>query len=280
MSYIPKSTPAESIIRELKRRRYSERTIETYIGCVERFFRWCKKPVKEVTKRDIREWIEFLDNKGNTGNTLNVNLMALRFYFEEILRKRMKLNIKYSKVPERIQRVLSKEEIEKLIKAIKNSQHRLMIALMYSSGLRVSEVVNLRIKDLVLNKGYGFVRNGKGGKDRLFVISERLENSLNFLIKDRDASEYLFLTNRRDKYSIRSLQQIVKKAAKTAKIENWKETHCHTLRHSFATHIIEQGDSVSDVQALLGHKSPETSLGYIHASGKMLSIKSPFDNSF
>jgi len=277
MSYFPKSTPSESLARELKRRRYSQRTIETYIGCLERFLKWCEKPVNEITKKDVREWIEHHDEKGNSGNTMNVNLMALKFYFEEILGRKMWINIKYSKIPRRIQRVLTKEEVGKLIKAVKNPKHRLMIALMYSAGLRVSEAINLKIKDLVLDKNYGFIRQGKGGKDRLFIISERLENALNLLVKDRNKDEYLFLTNRRGKYHIRSLQQIVKKAAKKSGIESYKEIHCHTLRHSFATHLIEQGDSVSDVQAMLGHKSPETSMNYIHKSGQMIRIKSPFD---
>jgi len=168
--------------------------------------------------------------------------------------------------------------IEKIIKTIKNPKHKIMFALMYSAGLRVSEVVNLKIKDLVLDKNYGFVRNGKGGKDRIFVISERLEIPLEFACLNRNSDDYLFLTSRNKKYSIRSLQQIVKKSAKKSGIESWEEVHCHTLRHSFATHLIEQGDCVGDVQAMLGHKSPETSLGYIHQSGQMIKIKSPLDN--
>lgn len=193
--------------------------------------------------------------------------------------RNMWIDIKYSKVPKKIQKVLTKEEIRKLLGAIKNWKHRLMIELMYSAGLRVSEIVNLRIKDLVLDKNYGFVRSGKGNKDRLFVLAfivrEKIKNLI-FMEKLGEGS-YLFITNRAGKYSIRSLQQIVKKAAKFASL-NWREIHCHTLRHSFATHLIENGYDVSNVQAMVGHKSPETSLGYIHSSGQMLNIKSPFDN--
>jgi site-specific recombinase XerD len=89
---------------------------------------------------------------------------------------------------------------------------------------------------------------------------------------------YLFISNRKKKYCVKSMQEIVKKAAKSAGLENWKEVHCHTLRHSFATHLIENGCDVSNVQAVLGHSSPETSLGYIHSNGNMINIKSPFDN--
>jgi len=208
---------------------------------------------------------------------MNVAHMAIKFLFEDVMRRKIWIDIKYSKVPRRIQRVLSKEEINILIKAIANNQHRLIIALMYSAGLRVSEVVNLKIKDLEIERGYGFVRGGKGGKDRLFIISKRLEIALEQKCLNRGKEEYLFLTNRKNKYSIRSLQQIIKKAAKKSEISDWKEIHCHTLRHSFATHLIEQGQSVAEVQSLLGHKSPETSMSYIHKSGQMIKIKSPFD---
>lgn len=153
-----------------------------------------------------------------------------------------------------------------------------MIEIMYSSGLRVSEVISLKVKDLALEKNYGFVRNGKGGKDRLFVIAKIVKEKVANLIEmDKLANdEFLFKTNRGKKYHIRSLQQIVKKAAKSAHL-NYKEIHCHTLRHSFATHLIENGYSLSDVQAMLGHKSPETSMAYVHSSGKMINVKSPLD---
>ncbi len=108
-----------------------------------------------------------LKEKNKAGNTLNVHLNSLKFLFEEILGKRMKINIRYSKVPEKLPIVLSKEEIKKLFNAIENPKHKLMIQLMYSSGLRVSELINLRVEDLRLEEGYGYVRQGKGNKDRI-----------------------------------------------------------------------------------------------------------------
>jgi integrase/recombinase XerD len=274
-------TPSDRIKRELSRRRYSSRTIDTYIGCVERFLFSCKKPVNKITKKDVREYIEKLSRKERAGNTLNVNLMALKFYFEQCLGRKMWIDIKYSKVPKKIQRCLRKEEVRRLLGAIDNWKHRLMIELMYSSGMRVSEVTNVKIKDFNFEGNYGFVRNGKGGKDRIFVLSKVVKDKIMNLIDLEDLSKesYVFVSNRGGKYNFRSLQQIVKNAAKRDGLKDWKEIHCHTLRHSFATHLIEQGDSVSDVQAMLGHKSPETSLGYLHSSGKMLRVKSPFDDN-
>jgi integrase/recombinase XerD len=271
--------PSEQLVKEMSRRRYSGRTISTYCGCLERFLSWCKKPVNEITKKDIREWIELHSEKGNAGNTMNVNLMALKFYFEQCLGKKIWVNIKYSKTPEKIQRFLTKKEINKLLNAIENWKHRLMIELMYSAGLRVSEVINLKVKDLVLESDYGFVRSGKGNKDRVFVLAKIVKEKLKNLIKMENLSleSLVFISNRGGKYNLRTLQQIVKKAARKANLRNWGEVHCHTLRHSFATHLIENNYALTDVQASLGHKSPETSLIYTHSPGKMIGVKSPLD---
>jgi site-specific recombinase XerD len=207
--------------------------------------------------------------------------MALRFLFTQVLEKRMWIDIKYSKVPEKIQRFLTKEEVGKLLNAISNWKHRLMIEFMYGSGLRVSELINIKIRDLNLEKNYGFVRNGKGGKDRLivipFVVKEKVKNLIE--IERLNDESFIFSSNRGSKYHMRSLQKIIQNASKKAKIKDWKEVHPHTLRHSFATHLIEHGNSLNEVQSILGHKSPETSMIYVHSNvGKLINIKSPLDN--
>ena len=272
-----RANPSDSLIREMQRRRYSDRTIETYVGCLERFLTWCKKPVNTITKKDIRLYLEEYSKNGKAGNTMNVILMALKFYFEQCLGRKIWIDIKYSKIPEKMQRVLTKEEVWKLLGKIENWKHRLMIELMYSAGLRVSEVVNLKVRDLALDKGFGFVRNGKGRKDRIFVLAMVVKEKLGNLIEiEKLTSEsYVFVSNRGEKYNIRSLQEIVKRASKKAGLGG---VHPHTLRHSFATHLIENDYSLTDVQASLGHKSPETSMIYVHmASPKIMGIKSPFE---
>lgn len=276
MVYIP-SDVNKAVRRKLERRRYSDKTVKSYLYWINRFLKWSKKELRYVSKKDVSAFLQKLQNKNLAGNTMNTALMSLKFLFEDVMERRMWINIKYSKVPKKIQRSLSKQEVNQLIKNVNNPQHKLMVALMYSAGLRVSELINLKVEDLFIEKGYGFVRNGKGKKDRIFVISEKLKIPLKQICLQKKKEDFIFISNRKNKYTIRSLQQIVKKTAKKAKIEKWEEVHPHTLRHSFATHLIEQGDSVSDVQAMLGHKSPETSLEYIHKSGKMLNIKSPLD---
>ncbi|MBI2547233.1 MAG: tyrosine-type recombinase/integrase [Candidatus Aenigmarchaeota archaeon] len=274
MVYIPVDIE-EAVRRECRRRRYSERTIKTYIYCINRFLKFAKKDINRISKKDVRLYLESLSEKGMAGNTMNVDHMAIRFLFEDVLDKRIWIDIKYSKVPEKLPVVLSKEEVKKLFNVITNPKHRLMVQLMYSAGLRVSELINLRIGDINLDKNYGWVRGGKGNKDRLFIVADSLKDELHKFMKSK--TECLFTSGRGGRYNIRSLQQIIKKAAKSAGIKG--KISPHTLRHSFATHLIENGYSVSEVQSLLGHKSPETTFVYLHtASPSMIKIKSPIDN--
>ena len=147
----------------------------------------------------------------------------------------------------------------------------------FPKNLQVTDY-NINVVDFLrIKEKYGYVRQGKGNKDRIFIISEKIERALMSICLGRNKEGYVFTTNRNNKYNVASLQQIIKKACKLAKID--KKVHCHTLRHSFATHLIENGYSLSNVQSLLGHKSPETSMIYVHmASPKMINVKSPPDS--
>ena len=269
----------ERIRKEGLRRRYSYRTIQAYQDHVRIFLEDCGKPLKEISKKDIREYLENMAERGKAGSTLNIHLNALKFFFWACLGKRINVNLKYSKIPNKLPVVLSKEEVSKLLNNIINSKHRFIVSFMYSTGVRVSELVNIRVGDLELERGFGWVRAGKGNKDRMFIIAEKLADGLKELIKNRNLDEFLFVTNKKQKYSVQTIYLIIKNAAKISGISKYKGVHPHTLRHSFATHLIENGYSIGDVQHLLGHSSPETTTVYIHtASSKMLGIKSPLDN--
>ncbi len=278
MVYIPINVN-ESIRKEGYRRRLSPRTIETYQKCVEVFLKKTNKSLDKISKKDVRLFLEHLSEKNLAGNTMNVYHMAIRFLFENVLEKRMWIDIKYSKTPKRLPEVLTKEEVRKLLNAISNWKHRLMIEFLYGSGLRVSELINMKIKDLELDKNYGYVRNGKGGKDRLITLPKIVKEKIKNLIEMEKLNEDSFLlqSNRNKKYSIRTIQKIIKNACKKSGIR--RNIHPHTLRHSFATHLIENGYDVTNVQAMLGHKSPETTLIYTHiASPNLINTKSPLDN--
>lgn len=270
---------ALAIRKECSRRGYSERTIESYTSCVSKFISFSGKSTDILGKKDALNFLNYLQDKKYSGSTMNVYHMAIRFFMEDILRKNIRLGIKYSKRPERLPEVLTQEEVKLLINSIKNNKHKLMVSLLYGAGLRVSELLNLKVGEINFENKYGFVRQGKGRKDRIFILPEKLIADLKILsINEKlSAEDYLFLTNRRERYSARSIAEIVKKACKTVGIK--RRIHPHTLRHSFATHLIENGSSINEVQALLGHKSPETTMIYVHlARPNMINIKSPLDN--
>lgn len=282
----------ERMKKEMLRRKLSRKTIRTYTFYVKKFLIFCKKQPKEFSKKDCREFLEkFMDQEFGwmkkrkkqpddevAGSTLNVVLNSLRFMMEEVLRKSMKLNIRYSKTPKTLPVCLSKEEIKILINSITNYKHRLLVSLMYGSGLRVSEVVRLKNIDIELKEDIGWVRHGKGNKDRPFIIPHCIKDNIKFIIDSNKAENafYLFSGRKGAHLSTRSVQVILKNAAKKSKIH--KNVHPHTMRHSFATHVLENGADVTVVQSLLGHNEARTTMEYLHIiKPRMISVSSPLD---
>ena len=145
----------EAIKKEGFRRKLSPRTIKAYVYWVKRFMKYCKKDHKTITKKDVKEYINYLSDKNLAGSTLNVALNSIIFLIGWVLSKRWKLNIKYSKRPKTLPTVLSRKEVIRIISIITNKKHKLMVELMYSAGLRVLELVNLRVRDLELDSDYG-----------------------------------------------------------------------------------------------------------------------------
>ncbi|MBI2112713.1 site-specific integrase [Candidatus Woesearchaeota archaeon] len=263
----------EQLQKEGQRRGLSPRTVSTYAYCVQKFLRhFHYKELKCITKEEIKN---YLDNFLNCPNTLNVYLNALKFFFEEVLHKKLTLNLQFTKTSRRLPEFLTQEETNSLLKQIENPKHNLIISLIYSAGFRVSEVLNLKVKDLQLEQNYGWVRQGKGRKDRPFIIAQNLKPILQEWIDNLSPENYLF-TGIHGQYTASSVRQILKQAKRKAKIS--KNIHPHTLRHSFATHLIQNGYAVTEVQPLLGHSKLETTMIYVHmAAPQLLTIKSPLD---
>ena len=263
--------------KEALRRGLSQRTINTYCSCLNKFFRVCRKDPKELTKKDILNYLDNLIERKAPGSTINVYLNSLKFFYEQVLKKKLTVNLKFSKKRKYLPTFLTKQEIERFFQAIKNKKHLLMVTLLYSAGLRVSELVNLKVKDLDFENNCGWVRAGKGNKDRFFILSLGIREKIINLVNHNQLNhnDYLF-PSKSGHYSVKSIQKIIKEATKKAKIK--KNVHPHTLRHSFATHLIQNGNSVFEVQQLLGHNSVNTTMVYLHmASPNLLKIKSPFD---
>ena len=269
---------SELIRKDGLRRGLSHKTIKTYRQCVRKFFNWCRKEPHEIKKADIKSYLDLMIEKGACGNTINVNLNALKFFYGSVLHKRLMINIRYSKTPKSLPIVLTKEEVAMLINSIINPKHKLMAKLLYSAGLRANELVHLKPEHLEIEKGYGWVRHGKGNKDRMFIIAESLKDELkDHITKECASSDSYIFRGFNGHLTTASVRAIIKNAVKNAKIS--KRAHPHTLRHSFSTHLIENGSSVSEVQSLLGHSSAETTMVYLHiASPKMVGTKSPIDS--
>ena len=265
-----------SLKREALRRGLSHKTILTYTQCVKQFMAHCRKDFASVRKSDITSYIDRLIDNNACGNTLNVHINALRFMFQEVLGRRVTLKIKYCKRPKILPVYLTKQEIVRLFEAVTNPTHKLVLELMYSAGLRVGELVELRRGSLDFENSIGWVRRGKGGKDRSFIIARCLTERLKEHLKELPAEAYLF-KGRQGHLTIRSIQEIVRHASLRAGIT--KKVHPHSLRHSFATHLIENGYDVVAVQPLMGHSSAETTHMYVHMASPMrIGVRSPYDD--
>lgn len=260
--------------REMLRLKLSPRTVKTYTFWVNKFLLANKdKEQKQFSKKDVREFLCTLEERELSGSTLNVAHNALRFMMIDILHKACYLKLKYSKLPKKKPDYLTKEEVRKIFSVITNSKHKLLVSLMYGAGLRVREVTRLKVTDFSFTEDIGWVRSGKGNKDRPFIIPQSVKKDLQELC---EKESYWLFKGRKGALSIKSVQEIVKMAGKQAKIK--KHIHPHMFRHSFTTHLFEEGVDVSSVQSLLGHVHPETTLGYSHmVRPRMISIKSPLD---
>lgn len=269
---------SQVVMKVAKRKGLREQTIKTYIAVLEKFFRLYKKPYHKVTKKDILNHVDNLHRWKRAESTINVHVSALVFFFREVLHRRITVNVPYVKRRKRLPTFLTKEEISRLFGAIRNEKYTLMITLLYATGMRVSELVKLKVKDFSFNENYGWVRDGKGGKDRMFIVAQKLKGELiEYVSRGKLGQEdYLFSGYTNTHMSVQSVQNIVKRASREAGIT--KRVHPHTLRHSFATHLIENGYAITDVQPLLGHENVNTTMIYLHmASPQLLKIESPYD---
>ena len=261
--------------KEGLRRNLSPVTIKTYMIIVQKFLRIYKKDIHSINKKDIEKHLERVYHQ--SGSTQNVHLSALKFLYEKVLHKKLTINIPMAKERKRLPGFLTKEEVSALFSQIINPKHKLMITLLYATGMRVSELVHLKVKHFHFEANYGWIRNGKGGKDRIFIIAEKLQFELqNWILSKKLNDEDWLFSGLNGYLTTSAVREILKSARKKTKIK--KHVHPHMLRHSFATHLIENGYAVTDVQPLLGHKNLETTLIYTHlAAPKLTNIKSPFD---
>ncbi len=262
---------------ELKISKNSEYTLKNYVKFNKLFLDSINKSPEEATEDDVKEYIaENLSDK--SAISIIVFLAALKYSYSGVLKKDITANIKRPKREKRIPTVLTRKEVKELLESLNTKKSKLVVSLIYAAGLRVSEATSLKPDDLEFEEKVGYVKQGKGRKDRIFNIPKTLFNKLKkHSEKQKELNEtYLFSGRNGEKMSSRNLQKIVKNAAKKAGIK--KDVHCHTLRHSFATHLLEDGVDIRKIQELLGHSDLSTTQIYTHVSTEELKkIKSPLD---
>ena len=261
----------EKLQTELKLRGFSQMTVRNYSFFVQKFLLNTNKPHDTLTEDDVKSYLGSLIESKSKSTTM-LAAAALKFFFTEILKKPVS-SIRVPKKDKRLPEVLTKEEVKLLIESSDTTKSRLMISLLYSSGLRVSELVKLKPQDLRFEEKVGWVRGGKGGKDRMFLLSENLSSELKDYIAKQDKS-YIFSKDK--PLTTRNVQKIIKKLREKTGIQ--KKITPHTLRHSFATHLLESGTDIRYIQTLLGHASLNTTQLYAHVSTEQLKkIQSPLD---
>ena len=259
---------------ELKISKNSPYTIRNYLYSNKIFLDFIKKSPKKVNVNDVKYFIsENLSNKSSA--SISLFLSAIRFSYSQILLKDITKGIKRPKKESKLPTILSKDEVKKLLSELKTEKSKLMASLMYACGFRVSETVNLKISNLNFNEKIGLIEQSKGRKDRIFNIPDFLIEDLKEQAKKQEGKIYLF-TGSKGKLTKRNLQKIISGAAKRAQLKN---AHCHTLRHSFATHLLENNVDIRKIQELLGHSNLSTTQIYTHLSKEELKkIKSPIES--
>ena len=254
---------------------YSPNTSKAYLLYIKQYLVFCKK----ANLRDKEEAIKrFLINKqelGQSAQTINLALNSIKFLYSKILKDNNQISIKFIKRSQKLPVVLSRSEIKEIISATINSKYRLIISLAYGSGLRVSEIAKLKVKDLDINELIIYIREAKGKKDRISILSEKLLVDLKNIINIKNPENFVFESNRGGKLSTASMQKMFYKSLKLSKIN--KRASFHSLRHSFATHLLENGTNLRYVQKLLGHANIRTTQGYTQVTNPTLkNIKSPY----
>lgn len=261
---------------ELKLRGFSNQTLRSYKLQVALFKKFIGKELNRVNKEDIKKYLGFLISEKNLSpKSIALKKAALKFFYHEVLNSYI-VDFKTPKSPKKLPNYLTREEIKLLIDHAGTYKTKLIIKFLYSSGLRVSELCSLKIYDLELNSKMGWVRKGKGSKDRLFILSEGLCNELTvYISKLNNTQKYLF-EGYKGPLSPRNIQKIIQNAAQKANLK--KRVSPHVLRHSFGTHLLDDGTDIRLIQELLGHANLNTTQIYTHVSKEQLKkIKSPLD---
>ncbi|CAN5221604.1 hypothetical protein BH23BAC2_BH23BAC2_21280 [soil metagenome] len=269
----------ESYLLKLELKRYANNTVKTYVSCFEAFLNHYRHIEPEhINENDIRAYLQKLIQEGSSNSYINQAINAIKFYYEVVMEMPNRFyGMERPRTEEKLPQVLAKEEVLAIIEKTNNIKHRCIVSLLYSAGLRRGEVLNLKPEDIDSKRMLIKVCSGKGNKDRYTILSEKLLPELRKYFLEWRPRTHLFEGPKGNRYSPESVVRIVKNAAGKAGIK--KRVTPHMLRHSFATHLLENGTDIRYIQVLLGHKSTRTTEIYTHvATNIFFKIKNPLDS--
>lgn len=257
---------------------YTQKTIKAYMGHCRRFLEYTNRSIEALTKDDVEKYMYVLLKEQENGHSYaNQSLSALKFLYKYVLKKDLHYEIPRPKKEHKLPDILSEEEVIRIFDAVANLKHKAILLLIYSAGLRVGEAVRLKIEDIDSKRMLIHIRQGKGRKDRYTILSHAALKVLRKYAALYKPKEWLFAGGKTGSFlTERSVQKIFSNACRKAKIN--KNATVHTLRHSFATHLLESGTDLRYIQELLGHSSTKTTEIYTHVSTKDISkMQSPLD---
>jgi len=257
---------------------YSSRTVKMYLCYFSEFVEFANKPADQAERDDIVGFLAEKKEKGKVSNaTLALAHAALHFFYHNVLHKKIVEDIKIAKKAKKLPTVLSKDEVKALIKATKPKRDRLIVEFLYSSGCRVSEAVKLQTENINYKERIGSIKGGKGNKDRTIILSkEWVKKVKKYIDRKKVKTPFVFSKKNGKSLSTDTVQRIVKEAAEKAGLQ--KKVTPHTLRHSYATHLLEAGENIRKIQELLGHSDLSTTQIYTKVSlTELKKVQSPLD---
>ncbi len=265
----------------LRLQQYSQKTLKNYKQAIITLIRYADpEPVETMTKAQYKQYLLFLiDKKKLSAATLNVHINAWKFYQERVLeRDKTYYDIELPRQATKLPTVYSAAEVDAIFDATTSLKYRSLFRIVYATGLRLSEIAHLRLSDIDRTRRLITVRAGKGKKDRVVMLSDSIEATLNAYLAQYTPRTYLFENaENHEPLAVRTIQLVYSEAVRFAQIH--KRGGIHTLRHSFATHLLETGLDIRYIQALLGHESILTTMRYTHVTAdKISTLKSPLDN--
>jgi integrase/recombinase XerD len=268
----------EEFLLKLELKRYANNTVKTYVQCFEKFINAQKETdLLRINEQDVEKYLQKLIQEKKSNSYVNQMINSIKFYYEVVKEMPNRFySIDRPIQKETLPKVISLEEVSAIIENTSNIKHRCIVSLLYSAGLRRAELLNLKPLDIDSKRMVILVKNGKGGKDRITFLDQSVLEDLRVYFKEWKPKEYLFEGEKGGMYSTSSVMAIINKAAKKANIK--KKVSPHMLRHSFATHLLENGTDLRYIQNLLGHSSSKTTEIYTHvAINHIQNIKSPIE---